>query len=266
MMENEIKNIVLIGSGNLATNVGKAFNKCGYRILQVYSYREETAKELAGLLHTDYTINLSNLRNDADLYITALKDSVLPELVPQIVKGREQSLFVHTAGSVPMNIWAGYTNRYGVFYPMQTFSKAREVCFDEIPFFIESNNSEDLLRLKSLASVVSRRVYEATSEQRKSLHLAAVFTCNFTNHMYVLAGKLLAKYGLPFEVMLPLIDETARKVHELPPVEAQTGPAVRYDENVIGKHLAMLADEPVMQELYEKISKSIHELKQKQND
>lgn len=266
MMKNEIRNIVLIGSGNLATNVGKALHKCGYHISQVYSYREETAKELADKLDTEYTTNLSDLYSDADLYITALKDSVLPELIPQIVMGREQSLFVHTAGSVPMNVWAGYANRYGVFYPMQTFSKAREVCFDEIPFFIEANNRDDLLRLKSLASVVSHKVYEATSEQRKSLHLAAVFTCNFANHMYALADELLAKYDLPFEVMLPLIDETARKVHELPPAEAQTGPAVRYDENVIGNHLSMLADEPVMQELYEKISKSIHELKLKQND
>lgn len=265
-MENKIRNIVLIGSGNLATNVGKTLHKCGYPVLQVYSYREETAKQLADSLEADYTTDLNELRADVDLYITALKDSVLPELIPQIVKGREQALFVHTAGSVPMNVWEGYAKRYGVFYPMQTFSKAREVCFDEIPFFIEANNENDLLLLKSLASGISRKVYEASSEQRKSLHLAAVFTCNFANHMYALAGELLAKYDLPFEVMLPLIDETARKVHELPPAEAQTGPAVRYDENVINKHLAMLAGEPVMQDLYEKISKSIHELKLKQND
>lgn len=265
-MNGKIKNIVLIGSGNLATNVGKALHAQGYRIMQVYSYREETAKMLADVLETAYTINLTELRNDADLYITALKDSVLPELLPEIVKGREQALFVHTAGSVPMNIWEGHAQRYGVFYPMQTFSKAREVCFDEIPFFIEANNENDLNLLKSLALGISRKVYEASSEQRKSLHLAAVFTCNFTNHMYALAGELLAKYDLPFEAMLPLVDETAKKVHELSPVKAQTGPAVRYDANVINKHLAMLADEPSMRELYEKISKSIHELKLKQND
>ena len=105
---------------------------------------------------------------------------------------------------------------------------------------------------------ISENVYEADSEQRKSLHLAAVFTCNFTNHMYALAAGLLKKYGLPFEVMLPLIDETARKVHELEPRLAQTGPAVRYDENVIGEHLQMLSDEPDMQELYRLISESIH--------
>lgn len=113
--------------------------------------------------------------------------------------------------------------------------------------------------MKDIASVLSEKVYEATSEQRKSLHLAAVFTCNFTNHMYALAAELLKKYQLPFEVMLPLIDETARKVHELEPRLAQTGPAIRYDENVINNHLQMLSDEPGMQELYRLISESIHQ-------
>ena len=114
--------------------------------------------------------------------------------------------------------------------------------------------------LKDIASALSEKVYEASSEQRKSLHLVAVFTCNCTNHMYVLAAELLKKYGLPFEAMLPLIDETARKVHELEPLAAQTGPAVRYDENVIDEHLRMLADEPQMLELYREISENIHRL------
>jgi predicted short-subunit dehydrogenase-like oxidoreductase (DUF2520 family) len=141
---------------------------------------------------------------------------------------------------------------------MQTFSKRREVDFSEVPFFVEADGEETLQELKELAGRLSPNVREATSEQRRSLHLAAVFACNFTNHMYALCDRLLQKHGLPFEVMLPLIDETARKVHELKPHEAQTGPAVRYDENVIGKHLSLLADDPECQELYEKISKSIY--------
>lgn len=116
---------------------------------------------------------------------------------------------------------AGHVARYGVLYPMQTFSKQREVDFGQIPCFVESNSEEDVQLLKDIASALSEKVYEASSEQRKSLHLAAVFTCNFTNHMYVLAAELLKKYGLPFEAMLPLIDETARKVHELEPLAAQ---------------------------------------------
>ena len=158
-----------------------------------------------------------------------------------------------------MSVWEGHAERYGVFYPMQTFSKQREVNFQEVPFFVEAKRPEDVEFLKAVAATLSEKVYEASSEQRKSLHLAAVFICNFTNHMYALAADLLEKYNLPFDVMLPLIDETARKVHELAPRDAQTGPAVRYDENVMNNHLAMLVDSPALQEIYKLMSKSIHE-------
>ncbi len=131
--------------------------------------------------------------------------------------------------------------------------------FTAVPFFIEGSGEEEAGALRALAERIGGHAYEATSEQRRYLHIAAVFACNFTNHMYALAHRLLAAHGLPFEAMLPLIDETARKVHELPPAEAQTGPARRYDGNVIGKHLEMLAGEPRLAELYEKISRSIHE-------
>jgi predicted short-subunit dehydrogenase-like oxidoreductase (DUF2520 family) len=143
---------------------------------------------------------------------------------------------------------------------MQTFSKAREVDFNSVSFFVEANGDSDLMVLKDMASALSPKVYEATSPQRTSLHMAAVFACNFTNHMYALSARLLEKNGLPFDAMLPLIDETARKVHELHPQDAQTGPAVRRDENVMGKHLTMLEDEPGIKEIYKMISDSIQEL------
>lgn len=252
--------IVFIGAGNLATNLAKALYRKGFRIVQVYSRTEESARGLAQKVEADFTIRLEEVNPSARLYIVSLKDSAFSELLPAIVAGkREDALMVHTAGSLPMSIWKGYAENYGVFYPMQTFSKQREVEFDGIPFFIEASTPANAELLKAIAGTLSERVYEADSEQRKSLHLAAVFTCNFTNHMYALAAKLLEKYHLPFDVMLPLIDETARKVHELMPKEAQTGPAIRYDKNVIGNHLDMLADEPDMQKLYELISRSIHE-------
>lgn len=255
--------VVFIGAGNLATNLAKALYQNGFRIVQVYSRTKEAACALAQAIEAEYTTELSEVSRDARLYIVSLKDAAFVELLPEIVAGKEDALLVHTAGSIPMSIWEGKTSRYGVFYPMQTFSKQREVDFRTIPFFIESNSSEDTELLKAIASVLSEKVYEATSEQRRSLHLAAVFTCNFTNHMYALAAELLKKYNLPFDVMLPLIDETARKVHELEPKQAQTGPAVRYDENVINKHLEMLADEPEMQELYQLVSENIHRLHNK---
>lgn len=252
--------IVLIGAGNVATHLGIALQKAGCLILQVYSRTEESASALADRLLVDYTIVPDEIRRDADLYIVALKDAVLRQLAPVLVKGREQALFVHTAGSIPMDLWKGLVKRYGVLYPMQTFSKQREVDFNTVPFFIEASAPAEVGVLRMVAVRLSPKVYEVTSGQRRHLHLAAVFACNFANHMYALSSHILEKQGISFEVMLPLIDETAGKVHELSPTQAQTGPAVRYDENVISKHLEMLADEESLQELYEKISKSIHNL------
>ena len=254
------KRIVLIGAGNVATHLGLAFQAKGCEIVQVYSRTEESAKDLAERLQVPYTVSLEEVSANADLYIVAVKDAVLQEVIPSLVKGREDALFVHTAGSIPMDVWKGCARRYGVFYPMQTFSKLRMVDFSSVSFFVEASGSDELRFLKELAMSLSPKVYEASSEQRRYLHLAAVFACNFTNHMYALSASLLEKQGLPFDAMLPLIDETARKVHELPPVQAQTGPAIRRDENVMDKHLAMLSEEPVMREIYEKISKNIQEL------
>lgn len=256
----EDTSVVFIGAGNLATNLAKALYWKGFRIVQIYSRTEESAQSLAQIVEAEYTTDLSAVTEDAQLYIVSLKDTALVELLPKLVAGKKNALWVHTAGSIPMTVWEGYAERFGVFYPMQTFSKQREVDFRGIPIFVESNSEEDTQFLKDIASALSEKVYEATSDQRKSLHLAAVFTCNFANHMYALAAELLKKYQLPFEVMLPLIDETARKVHELEPRAAQTGPAIRYDENVIDGHLQMLANEPEVQELYRLISQSIHRL------
>lgn len=251
--------IVFVGAGNLATNLAKALYHKGFRILQIYSRSKESAQLLAEQVEAEYTTDLQDIVRDARLYIVSLKDAAFVQLLPQITAGKQGALLVHTAGSIPLDIWKGQTERYGVFYPMQTFSKQRSVDFSEIPFFIEANSVQDTEFLKAIAATLSDKVYEVTSEQRKNLHLAAVFACNFTNHMYALAAGILEKSGLPFDVMLPLIDETARKVHELTPYDAQTGPAIRYDENVINNHLAMLESSPELQEIYKLLSKSIHE-------
>lgn len=252
--------VVFIGAGNLATNLAKALHHAGFHIKQVFSRTEESACTLAQAVEAEYTTDLSRVTVDAELYIVSLKDDALIKLLPQIVADKKDALLVHTAGSVPMSVWEGKAMRYGVLYPMQTFSKQRMIDFREVPFFIESNSPQDAELLKAVASVLSENVYVADSKQRRSLHLAAVFACNFTNHMYALAAEVLKKQNLPFDALLPLIDETARKVHELEPREAQTGPAVRYDEQVINKHLDMLADEPEVQKIYKTISQSIHRL------
>lgn len=183
--------VVFLGAGNLATNLAKALYRKGFRIMQVYSRTEESARTLANEVEAEYITDLKGVSNEARLYIISLKDAAFVELLPQITDGKQHALLVHTAGSIPMNIWEGHAERYGVFYPMQTFSKQREVDFREVPFFIEAKRPEDAELLKAVAGTLSDKVYEADSEQRRSLHLAAVFTCNFTNHMYALAAELL---------------------------------------------------------------------------
>lgn len=251
------KRIVLIGAGNVATHLGVGLQEAGWEIAQVYSRTYGAASELATRLKVPFTTLLDEVCTDADVYLVMVKDAVLAELLPAVVRGREEALFVHTAGSMPMELWKGVACRYGVLYPMQTFSKQREVDFASVSFFVEASGPEELAVLKALASSLSPKVYEATSAQRTYLHMAAVFACNFANHMYALSAHLLEKQGLPFDAMLPLIDETARKVHGLSPHEAQTGPAVREDTNVMNKHLAMLQDDPRLQEIYKIISQSI---------
>lgn len=228
--------VVLIGRGRLATNLLPALQEAGHEVVSINSR------------------TLEGLPTEADVFVVAVKDSALKDVISQATKGREQQLFVHTAGSMPMSLFEGYTSRYGVFYPMQTFSKERIVDFAEIPVFVEG----ECPQIRQLAESMSHRVYELSTEHRKYLHLAAVFACNFANHCYALSAELLEKHGLPFDVMLPLIDETARKVHELHPLDAQTGPAVRYDENVIRMQSALLSDTPALQEIYDQLSLSIH--------
>ena len=255
--------IILIGAGNLATNLGKALLNAGHDILQVYSRTIESAEALATLAGGAPVTDLAKVRDDADLYIVSVKDSVVGELLPQLCKGKETKTFLHTAGSLPMNVFEGMAMHYGVLYPMQTFSKAKEVDFSVIPCFIEANDKFAHEMIESLAHDLSDRVIELSSEDRRYLHLSAVFACNFVNHCCSISQEILQKHGIPFDVMLPLIDETAAKVHELSPKDAQTGPAVRFDENVIRKQASLLKDNPLLKDIYERMSVSIHRMASK---
>lgn len=233
-------NIALIGRGRLATNLLPALQQAGHDVVSVNSR------------------TLEELPKKADAYIIAVKDSVLTDVIQAATKGREDQIFMHTAGSMPMTVFKGQTQHYGVFYPMQSFSKERRVDFSEIPTFIEASDTGTLQVIRQLAESVTGRVCELSSEDRQYLHLSAVFACNFVNHCYALSAEILEQHGIDFDVMLPLIDETARKVHKLHPLDAQTGPAVRYDENVIRHQMQLLDDHPYTKELYERLSLNIH--------
>lgn len=257
--EKDMK-VILIGAGNLATHLGKAIFAAGHDVVQVFSRTMQSATALASEVGAQPVSNISDVRPDADLYVVSVKDSALVELVPVLCKGKETKVFLHTAGSVPMDVFQGMALHYGVLYPMQTFSKQREVDFSQIPCFIEANDEYALQLIGDVTHQVSSRVYHLASEDRKYLHLSAVFACNFVNHCYALSREILEEHGIPFDVMLPLIDETAAKVHELAPKDAQTGPAVRYDENVLRAQGALLKSNPQMKDIYDRMSMSIHKL------
>ena len=234
--------IVLIGRGRLATNLEHALLQADHEVVSINSR------------------TLESLPLEADVFVVAVKDAALVDVLRAATKGREDQLFVHTAGSMPMDLFKGLTAHYGVFYPMQTFSKERLVDFNEISVFLETNDAVSMERLKMLAATLTPHVYELDSEGRKHLHLAAVFACNFVNHCYALSAEVLAAKGLPFSVMLPLVDETAQKIHELAPKDAQTGPAVRGDQNVLQMQAAMLAENSAVKQIYEALSKDIQRL------
>lgn len=272
--------IVLIGAGNLATHLGKALHAAGHDMVQVFSRTMQSAETLASLLDAEPLTDIAQVRDDADVYIFSVKDSALVQLVAQLCrheadglgedgavnalrkakKGEHERVFLHTAGSMPMSVFKGMVQHYGVLYPMQTFSKQREVDFSIIPCFVEANDEFAQKQIEGLAREISGRVYQLSSEDRKYLHLSAVFACNFANHCYAISQELLEEHGIPFDVMLPLINETAAKVHEMKPKDAQTGPAVRYDENVLGKQSKLLENHPHFKKVYDSMSKSIHGL------
>ena len=245
--------VALVGAGNLATNLAVALQEAGHTIVQVFSRTRQSAELLAERVGTSAITDLHQLASDADLYIVSISDSALSTL--DFSAFPPQALVVHTAGSIPMDVIP--LSRRGVFYPMQTFSRQRIVDFSDIPIFVEASSEDDTTFLFDFARTINNKVYRLSSADRIYLHLAAVYCSNFVNHCYALSEEILRQHGLPFSVMLPLVDEVAAKVHQVSPQEAQTGPAIRHDYNVIRHHLSLLEDQPRLQEIYEIMSESI---------
>ena len=253
--------VVLLGAGRVATHLAPALIGAGYRIAQVYSRTMEAARTLAEPLGVAYTDDINSIYREAHIYIACVADEALPMVASALCRqlgGDSKPLYLHTAGSVAMDVWrdAG-AERYGILYPLQTFSKERGVDMREVSLFVEASDEAALHATEQLARSMSDKVYRADSALRAKLHIAAVFACNFANAMYGAAHTLLEKEGIPFDVLLPLIDETAAKVHTLAPHEAQTGPAVRGDHAVMQRHVEALSHTPALQELYKQISNLI---------
>ena len=251
------KKIVIIGAGNLATRVALELHNQGVEILQVFSRTVTSALTLAKMLGCGYVTKPDKITSEADIYLISVSDMALTDVLKQI--NFNNKLIAHTAGSIPMKDLASFSDNYGVFYPLQTFSKFRDVTFSRIPFCIEANSPENEQMLCDLASTISKDVRLINSEQRKQLHLAAVFASNFVNHMYAIASDLLQEKDIPFDIIRPLISETTSKIKNMTPRAAQTGPAVRKDKNVMNMHADMLSSNPKLKKLYGQISDSISE-------
>ena len=247
--------ISFAGAGRVAGLLCGEFFSKGHKIVQIASAGRKNGPALAALCGAEWLDNL-NFSSPADFIIVAVPDNLLGEVLRKI-KCPSDSIIVHTAGSYGLDVFPSHLRQYGVFYPLQTFTAGRKINFDEVPVFLEASDSNVMAELKGLASVITSRVYESVTEHRRMLHLAAVFACNFTNHMLTLASQICKKTPYSFDVLFPLIKETVSKAIEKGPELSQTGPAIRNDTLTIKKHLELLSFSEEIQKIYSEITNSI---------
>lgn len=249
--------VCILGTGRVGTHLCRAFMGAGHDVA-VWNRSFPAAQQLAKEAGCSVVATLEALPADAEVILLSVKDDALETVARELanVFGKRKSIVAHTAGSKPMSLLDGLFPQIGVFYPMQTFSKGKSLDYSVIPFFVEANN-ENADTLVRLAESVSNNVYCLSSEQRRFLHLASVFACNFSNHCYTIASEILAEINVPFSVMLPLINETAEKVKTMPPCEAQTGPAARGDVSVLESQTRLLDTNKDFQKIYTLMSRDI---------
>ena len=250
--------VSFIGSGNLAWHLAPALDNVGYTVKEVYSQNPKHAASLVGRLYqADVKASLDFSTSPSDIFIIAVTDDAIRGIAQEIILP-EEAILVHTSGSQPLSV-LGYaaTPNTGVFYPLQTFSKAKKVDFKDIPIFIESDDEDVIKALTKMGKALESKVKRITSHDRKALHVAAVFASNFSNHMLTIAQEIATKNGLDFEVLKPLIAETLNKSLAIDPKKAQTGPAKRGDFEILDNHLEFLKDEPELAEIYKIVSQHI---------
>jgi predicted short-subunit dehydrogenase-like oxidoreductase (DUF2520 family) len=242
--------IVLLGSGNVATHLAEAF---GSRVVQIWSRNYENARLLAARVGAEAVEDVDDITDDADIYIISVSDDAIAPLAARLTGRR--GVWAHTSGSIPADVLAGVGDAHGVFYPLQTFSREVDVDMSEVPLFVEANSDDAVALLKDAARLFTTHIYDADSQRRRKLHIAAVFACNFANYMWLEADKLLKDEGLDIRVFSPLIDATLTKAMTTGPEAGQTGPARRGDRSVIASHEAMLSGDD--REIYALLSSSI---------
>jgi predicted short-subunit dehydrogenase-like oxidoreductase (DUF2520 family) len=246
--------VSFIGSGNVATHLAMGLQAAGIELQEVYSPTKINAEIFADKFGCKPVPDIGLISDNADLYLIAVPDDEIrraSEMLPSL-----KGIVAHTSGITSLNSLSK-KNKQAVFYPLQTFTKDRPVDLSKVPVCIESNNHDTVGSLSELAGKISKKVVIIDSDKRKFLHLAAVMVNNFTNHLYHIAQEMLEKENIDFELLLPLIAETAGKVQDISPVNAQTGPAKRKDSLTIDKHLELLANDPEYKELYRLLTAQI---------
>lgn len=251
--------IVIIGSGNVASVLGRKFKAVGHQILQIVSRNASSASKLAYELDTESSNYTSIINREAEVYIIAVPDDAIVDLVADMqLPGK---VVAHTAASVSKNVLQNVTAHYGVFYPLQSLRKD-DNSLAELPMFYDGSDEITKRKLAALANSISPQpASHAGDDTRMKLHVAAVIVNNFTNHLYSLAEAYCKKEGLDFKQLLPLINETTERLNEVMPSRSQTGPAARSDEETMQKHLALLSNHPELKKVYEFLSASIRNTK-----
>ena len=257
MKQRNSYRIAIIGAGNVGTHLAKSLEYSGHTVTDVYSRDVKNAKELTkGFYNATPTNSLDFSNSQADVFIIAVKDDAVPVIVKHLVLP-EGVLVVHTSGALPIDVLEDLPVAIGVLYPVQTFSRNTKLDITQVPFCIEGQDKEVLEVLRAIASTLSTHVYEVSSEQRKALHLAAVFACNFSNHLIKIAKDIVVTEGMDFAILKPLIAETIDKALLTSPEQGQTGPAIRKDMHTINTHLAFLEGNPDLSAIYQKMTQSI---------
>ncbi len=247
--------MVVIGSGNVAWHLIRAFSSRGIEVLQLLGRNRDTTAAMSEYFGIPYIMNPKSLITDADIYLVTVQDDQIRAIAENLrLPGQ---LVVHTSGFTGLEAIREVSGKTGVIWPLQTLTRGKEVVFTSIPLFLEANSPESLETLRSFSALISDRVYVADSPTRQKIHLAAVIAGNLTNHLYTLSARILEQEQVPWDVLAPLIRETARKAAEGHPAESQTGPAVRQDIRVLEKHLDLLREEPEFREIYRLISENI---------
>ncbi len=257
-----IQEISIAGSGNMAFYLARVFKRNNILVKKIISRNIDEVKRLAKICYAEY-FSIDKVRDIEETLVLAVSDTAIEEvceqLLQKIARKKFQSL-LHTAGSTSIDVLEKFTDYPGVFYPFQTLKKDEEQVSSNIPIFIETRDAAYLEAVKKIANSISSNVYEMNSEDRKYLHLAAVFACNFSNHMYTLANEICNEISVDFSVMHHLIKKTIENAVELGPDKAQTGPAARGDSVVMNDHLNLLREMGKYDDIYKKISESIQGL------